>query len=138
MMSATNGTARKRPAKRSPEAPVPDAPVAPQELADFAAVDLREVDAQMWPVHPVLWLQPELNPGLPGSTALTIERHYKIPVPGFLDLEIAAVDCPRAPQERTPQELLPAVRYAPLESDLSLLGWDPRAEARRHRNGVEE
>lgn len=59
----------------------------PAGLEGFAAEDLRAVDAQMWPIHPVMWLQPECTPAVPAS-GLHAERSYKVPMPGFLSSEI--------------------------------------------------
>jgi len=96
-----------------------------QNLACFAAFEARPIDAQMWPVHPVVWLQPELRPGLPGSSGLTIERHYQIPAPDFLRLHITPNGHARALDEVCDPRPPDLPRQLP-RSDLAPLGWDPR------------
>jgi hypothetical protein len=142
-MMSTTRSARKRPAKSSrhalsSEAFVAEGKAAAHELAGFARVAIREMDAQMWSVHPVAWLQPELKPRLPGSSGLSIERHHRFPVPGLLDLQIAAVDPSHKREEHIPRELPPLVRHTLPESDLVPLGWDPRVVTRQQRNEVEK
>jgi hypothetical protein len=126
---------RKAPGRRSSAKPKPaDSPgveaiASPQELAGFARATIRPVDAEMWPVQPVVWLQPEWKPALPASSDLRIERHHKIPVPGFLNVAPGR-SCSAgglAAGSSIPSPALPPnVRPTPPESCLTLLGWDPR------------
>ena len=101
-----------------------------QELAGFVPANIHSVDAEMWPVQPVIWLQPEWKPGLPVSSGLSIERHHKIPVPGFLNVAAGRGYCSAgglaAGLSSAPSVLLPKVRLTCPESGLTLLGWDPR------------
>src|SRR5438128_59018 len=67
-----NGAIRSRPAPRRPAGTRPKAKSAAEKLAPFAAVRAEPINTEMWPLHPVLWLHPELAPGLPCSSGLTI------------------------------------------------------------------
>jgi hypothetical protein len=100
------------------------------ELAIFAPAKIQPIDAEMWPVQPVIWLQSEWRPGLPASSGLYIERHHKIPVPGFLNLAAGRGYCSAggfaAGLSSAQSAVLPKVRLTPPESGLTLLGWDPR------------
>jgi hypothetical protein len=139
-----NGAARKRSHVRPVPAdgPAGDASVVPPELAGFGPANIQPIDAEMWPIQPVMWLQQEWTPGPPASSDLRIERHHRVPVPGFLNLDAGRgyrLDDLEAARERQwssapgalPPELPPAlppiVRLTPPQSGLTLLGWDPRA-----------
>jgi hypothetical protein len=128
-----NGAARKRSPTRRKTAdnPAVDSTAGPQELAGFAPANIQPVDAEMWPVQPVIWLQPEWRPALPASSGLRIERHHKIPAPGFLNVAPEKWGGPPArlvtPWSRSSEPPPPPdVRLTPPESGLTLLGWDPR------------
>jgi hypothetical protein len=128
--SKRNGAAGKR--SSPPHAqPGKDAaePAAQQEpAAAFIVMEPQGIDAPMWPLHPVVWLQPDRKVASPGWSGLCIEHRYRLPAPGFL--QIAAVPgCPpgHAADERNP--LPPGVSRRLPESDLIPLGWDPRAAA---------
>jgi hypothetical protein len=96
-----------------------------QKLAPFMGVEAHAIDMQMWPAHPVVWLQVELRPGLPGSSSLRIERHCKVPAPDFLYFDVPPVLRPHA-LERVSDPLPPGVQQQLPQSDLVPLGWDPR------------
>jgi hypothetical protein len=117
---------RKRPATRRtpPDASEQGGP----DAAPFAPVKAQAANPDMWPAQPALWLQPELAPGIPASSGLTIVRQQRIPAPGFVEftvepngnVHLALDTCdPAAPQLLTP---LP-------HSGLAPLGWDPRTGA---------
>jgi hypothetical protein len=97
-----------------------------QKLAPFAAVEAQPIDVQMGPVHSVVWLQPELRPGLPASSSLRIERHYKVPAPDFLYFDVSPISHPIT-LERLWDPIAPAMQQQLPQSDLVPLGWDPRA-----------
>jgi len=123
-----NGAIRSRPAPRRPAGTRPKAKSAAEKLAPFAAVRAEPINTEMWPLHPVLWLHPELAPGLPCSSGLTIEHCCKVPAPDFLYLEVKpAPGAPDRAQECNPlpPELPQQLPLLP-QSDLTLLGWDPR------------
>lgn len=123
--SGARKTARKRRAQPLFEAD--EEPLfAPAPLAGFFDAQIRTIDAEKWPVYPVIWWEPELPLQIPPASGLRHERRYKIPVAGFRDLEItlrppagtpAAPDAPRLPEL---SRRLPA-------SDVTPLGWDARA-----------
>lgn len=99
-------------------------------LAQFASVEAAPEDAEMWPVHPAAWLQPELMPALPASSGLRVERRYAAPTPDWL-----RPDPPQPGQSPAPATLpdwaLPNLRLELPASDLAPLGWDPRAACRK-------
>jgi hypothetical protein len=129
-----NGTARKRSPTKPKTANHPTVEVtANQELAGFPPARIQPVDAEMWPVQPVIWLQPEWKPG-PTSSDLSIERHHRIPVPGFLNVATGrgySLICNpgglAAGLSSAPPASLPKVSLTSPESGLTLLGWDPRS-----------
>ena len=96
------------------------------EVADFIAVETREVDVPSWPAHPVVWLQPDLKPGLPAASGLRIERHHKIPAPGFAVIFHGPQRLSRT-VEHWGDFVPPEVRLDLPASDLAPVGWDPRA-----------
>lgn len=95
------------------------------KLAPFAAVEVQATGAPMWPVHPVAWFHPELKPGLPDSSGLTIESYRKLPAPDFLRLEVTP-----AAQSHSSDEvcdpLVPDVKHQIPRSALAPSGWDAR------------
>jgi hypothetical protein len=108
-------------------APAASRDPAPQPLpAPFAVVDGEPVDAPMWPIHPVVWFQPELTPGIPRCSGLSIERQYKVPMPDFLHPDVAPACHPDTPDD-TRDPLPPNLRQELPHGDLAPLGWDPRA-----------
>jgi hypothetical protein len=116
-----NGGTRKRGAGKS----APGTATDPQKLAGFAGVPPPAVNAPMWPVHAVVWLQPDLTAAAPHSSGLRIERRHRVPVPDF----VHPVVTPAAGQRLLAQEgdpLPPNLPQAMPQCDLSPLGWDPR------------
>lgn len=108
-----------------------DAATAPQPLdAAFVTIEAEPVDAPMWPLHPVAWLQPEPVPSVPLWTGLAIERHNRIPAPGFLLLDIAPPDCPST-LDSARDPLRPDIHRELPQSCLTPLGWDVRAVCRK-------
>ncbi len=87
------------------------------------------MDAQMWPVHAVAWLQPDLNAAAPPASGLRVERRRRMPVPDFLPPAVAT-NSQHAAIEECCEPLPPAVAHAVPQCDLAPLGWDPRTEAR--------
>src|SRR5260370_17236307 len=84
--SSAAGVARKRSTTRrkSRGSLNPEPALPAQKLAPFTATEIQAIDTQMWPVHSVVWLQPELRPELPGSSSLRITPPHKRPPPHFL------------------------------------------------------
>jgi hypothetical protein len=113
--------------------PVP----APQPMpAPFVAMDNQAIDAPMWPIHTVVWFQPELTPGVPRGSGLCIERHYRIPMPDFLNAPLHTLPHPDVTPpsqtdttDDTRDPLPPNLRPQLPHSGLEPLGWDPRAVA---------
>jgi hypothetical protein len=97
-----------------------------QKLAPFTATEIQAIDTQMWPVHSVVWLQPEFRPELPRSSSLRIERHYKVPASDFLYCDVPATSHADA-LEPVRDPLPPGVQPRAPQSDLVPLGWDPRS-----------
>jgi hypothetical protein len=135
--TARNGSPRKRSPARpnTADGPAAEAAASLPELAGFAPANIQPIDAEMWPIQPVMWWQPEWKPGLHTSSDLRVERNHRIPIPGFLNLAAGRGfrldDLDAAPSRRLPAApLRPEVRLTPPESGLSLLGWDPRAVVR--------
>jgi len=83
------------------------------------------MDAQMWPVHAVVWLQPDLTAAAPHSSGLRIERRHRVPVPDFLQPVVTITSGPRLPA-RECEPLPPNPPLGIPQCDLSTLGWDPR------------
>src|ERR1051325_10573311 len=96
------------------------------KLASVAKIETPPANAEMWPVHALLWLQPELSPMRPGSSGLRIERRHKGPAPDFLHVEPAAVSPPFA-REHSCEPLPPARERCVPSTGLAPLGWDPRS-----------
>ena len=114
---AVNGPAR-RAAETLTEAPV--------------LMEIAPVDAPMWPIHAVGWLQPDIGPSAPAWSGLVNARHHGIPAPGFLSPGIEPLN---RPAERNADCPVPARTGRPKmpQSDLAPLGWDPRAVAKGGR-----
>ena len=131
MTAKPNGVhVRKRgAAPRTPQAAVVGQK-AEQKLADFAKLETPAIDAQMWPVHAVAWLQPDLSAAAPPASGLRVERRHGVPVPDFLPPAIAASSQFRA-IEQCCEPLLPEMARGIPRCDLAPLGWDPRTEARK-------
>ena len=115
-----NGVARKRPAKPQPPAePEP-------KLSGFEAVEVMAIDAEMWPVHAVMWLEPLLTVVAPVSSGLGMKRRHRVPAPDFLYFGMAAAGCAHS-TERGYAPLAPNLGHSIPASDLAPLGWEPRA-----------
>ena len=118
-------TTRPRP-KRRPGRPHRDERPAASEpaLADFIELEVRAIDAEKWPVSPVVWWQPELTLRPPQTSGLRNERRYKTPVAGFLNVPVAPI-C-GASEVAMPEPALPALSAGIPGSGLAPIGWDPR------------
>jgi hypothetical protein len=98
----------------------------------FVIAEPQPIEATMWPIHPVTWFQPELAPLLPSWSGLSIEHRDKPPAPDFLHPEArpaGRVDALSGECNPRP----PDVRRELPQSELTPLGWDPRAVADRER-----
>jgi hypothetical protein len=122
--SNSTGLARKRSTARvkSQGTIGPEPAFRRQKLAPFADTDIQPIDTQMWPIHSLVWLQPELKPELPGSSNLRIERQYKIPSPDFLAFEVSPTSYSDT-IEGVRDPLPPDKQPQPPKSDLVPLGW---------------
>jgi hypothetical protein len=131
---AANGALKPR--KKNGAAAKPSGEAAAVEIpaADFLGAPLADesaaIDCPMWPIHPVVWLQPDGAPTAPGWSGLAIERRNRIPMPDFQPSEIAVFDIP-VERNRPCDPLSPNVCATVPLSDLSPLGWDPRAACRK-------
>ena len=99
--------------------------VAPQpRLAPFGVAEATAIHGEIWPLHAGMWLQPELRPALPASSDLRIERRHKVPLPGFVKLDI----CPAPHLNALESFDFIRTRVEPRvpNSDLAPLGWNPR------------
>jgi hypothetical protein len=104
----------------------------PAPMDTFAITGAAPIDAPMWPLHAALWLQSEQAPSIPDWTGLAIERHNRIPAPDFQFRDIASPDRPGAlDNSRNALSPGPGRRPAIPRSDLTPLGWDPRAVCRQ-------
>ena len=112
---------KRRPARRHPEE---RHAVSEPDLADFIELEARAIDAEKWPVSPVVWWQPELILRPPHTTGLRNERRHKTPAAGFLNVDLALVCV--AGEVTTPEPAVPALRVKIPESGLAPIGWDPR------------
>ena len=97
-----------------------------QKLAAFVGVEAAAVNAEMWPVHTLLWLQPDLDPARPQSSGLRIERRRKTPAPDFLPLAVPAAD-PAHTRKPASESLPPKLARSIPARGATPLGWDPRA-----------
>jgi hypothetical protein len=101
-------------------------------LADFLSVEVQAIDAEKWPVVPLLWWQPELPIAAPRTSGLRNERQHKIPAFGFLNVDVvpvlpaAAIATPETAGTAGPPVAIP-------RSDLMPLGWDPRTALAKGR-----
>lgn len=133
IVPAPNGAPR--PAKRKGSAGKKQTDASPANNAEPfveapAATEIAPVDAPMWPLHSVVWLQTDLGPSAPAWSGLVIAHHNRIPAPDFVSpgvdplnrQEARAAECHallRVPTPKVPQ------------SDLAPLGWDPRTVGRK-------
>jgi len=125
-------TVRPRPKKRSARPhPAEHHAISEPALADFLALEVRAVDAEKWPVSPVVWWQPELALRPPQTSGLRNERRHKTPVAGFLNLDLAPVYAAGAVVAPEPVALALAVRIP--GSDLAPIGGDLRASSGKGR-----
>jgi hypothetical protein len=120
-----NGASRKRASARRVQEPPPE-----QKLADFAPLETAHDQHETWPVHAVVWLQPDVMAAAPQSSGLRPERRHRVPVPDFAAVAIPPASQPRAMQQES-RPLPPAMPSAVPACDLTPLGWDPRTEAPR-------
>jgi len=130
---ARNGTAAPEPVAvrhRSAKRPAPGkriqiAAKPGPELAGFIKAELQAQDSPMWPIHPVMWLQPELRLAVPAASGLHIERKHTVPSPHFLHSAMTPVS--HTPSlEKIVHPVLPRVSRRFPTSGLAPLGWDPR------------
>ena len=98
-------------------------------LADFIGLEVRTIDAEKWPVSPVLWWQPELLLQPAPASGLRNERRHKTPVAGFRNVDLAPVS--PAGAVVAPEPALPQLGVALPLSDLTALGWNPRTRLRK-------
>jgi hypothetical protein len=100
------------------------------QLAGFVKPELQARDASMWPIHPVMWLQPELLLALPAASGLHIERKHPVPSPDFLRDAIASAGTTpvdrQASLEKAAHPVLPKISQQFPQAGLTPLGWDPR------------
>jgi hypothetical protein len=109
-------------------------PEARQALdAAFAEIETKPSDASMWPLHSVLWLQPERAAQIPAWTGLGTERHNRIPRPDLLPVESPPADHPDTP-DKSCVAIMPRPHCQLPRSDLAPLGWDPRTVCRKESN----
>ncbi len=114
------------------------------EPAAFVRVESQAQNAPMWPIHPDMWLQPELQLGVPAASGLRIERRHGVPSPEFVREPMTPVSHPPS-RETTVHPVLPRIGQQLPGSGLAPLGWDPRvgrtpwsARLPRTRSTVEE
>ena len=98
--------------------------------APFVTGQAAAIDVPAWPLHGVVWLQPELAPSVPAWSGLAIERRNRVPAPGFLQPDGAPLDRPDAPDTLL-DALKPDASPEIPRSGLAPLGWDPRAVCKR-------
>src|SRR5262249_49786763 len=85
-----NSRTRKPPAaKPVREKASAELPAGAPEPAGFVQPEIQQFDAPMWPVQPVIWFERDWETGMCVSSGLRIERHHKLPVPGFVGLDPA-------------------------------------------------
>jgi hypothetical protein len=116
-----NGTAPKRGAAVPPNTPGIEPLAGP-----VVAIEATAIDAPMWPLQAAAWLQPVVTPSPPIWSGLSIEHHNRIPMPEFVASANDPVDRPELPEKPARQLCSIAEPNIP-QSDLALLGWDPRA-----------
>jgi hypothetical protein len=110
--------------KRGRAARAPKTTAAAQALADFAAVETPAAEAQMWPVHAITWLGPDMLTAAPRSSGLRPQRRYRVPVPDFVAFPTAEPSLPSIQQQCEP--LPPCMPDGIPACDRTPLGWDPR------------
>jgi len=98
--------------------------------AAFAEIETRPSDASMWPLHSVLWFQPERAALIPAWTGLGIERHNRIPRPDLLVVASPPPDHPDTP-DKACEGIVPHPHCQLPQSELAPLGWDPRTVCRK-------
>ena len=127
--NGTHRAKRNTAARKAAAGPAEDPQIA---AAPFVEMGAEPVDSPMWLVQPAGWYQPDLAPEPPSWSGLAVERRGRIPVPDFLrpDAEPFPISAePAAPPEHMtpgPEPLFP-------HSDLSPLGWDPRAHCPKEK-----
>jgi len=123
--AGARGTVRPRGARRAAAVKSIERAAKPApKLADFVRPELRAQDASMWPIHPVMWLQPELDLAAPAASGLRIERKHAVPLPEFVHEPMTVVGPTPAIEMTVP--ILPKVDRVFPASGLATLGWDPR------------
>ena len=105
------------------------------EMAGFLKTELAAQDAPMWPIHPAMWLQPELRLAVPAESGMRIERRHTVPAPDAISISMNFVNHPALP-DKTARPALPRLERRLPSSDLAPLGWDPRVAA--HTAGKED
>lgn len=124
--------ARLRPRKRPGRPPAAEHHEASEPtLADFIGLEVGAIDAEKWPVSPVMWWQPELILRAPQASGLRNERTHKTPVAGFLNVDLTPVCAAGAVV--APEPAVPKLPIRPLGSDLTALGSDPRTRLGKGR-----
>jgi hypothetical protein len=98
------------------------------EPAGYVKTESQAQDSPMWPIHPVMWLQPELRFAVPAASGLNIERKHTVPAPHFLPTAMTPVSHPASLQKAV-HPVLPRVSPQFPASGLTPLGWDPRVAA---------
>lgn len=125
-----SGTRRPAPRKRADRVAKPD-----PKLAGFVKAAAEAQDAPMWPIHPVMWLQPELRLQVPAASGLHIERKHSVPAPEFARGTLTPVSGTPS-LEKSVHPVLPRIgRHFPA-SGLAPLGWDPRVAS--HETGKDQ
>jgi hypothetical protein len=120
-----NGTAVRNGKRPAPAKRIGRAAKQAPELAAFVREGSEAQDAPMWPIHPDMWLQPELQLAVPAASGLRIERQHGVPSPEFVREPMTPVSHPPSFQT-TVHPVLPRVGQQLPGSGLAPLGWDPR------------
>jgi hypothetical protein len=94
-------------------------------LESFAAIEVQAVDALMWPVHAMEWLQPDLPPSVPAWSGLATEHRNRIVAPDFLNVETVPTDRMDG-MNQSSDPLATDLQPNFPQSSLTPLGWDPR------------
>ena len=128
--SRKKGAAKRLRSSRKPGVPEHGDSAPEGVVAQFAEIPAEPVDSPTWLLHAALWFQPDRGPALPAWTDLAIERHNRIPLPDFLDLELVAADR-RGLVDGECEVLHPERQRQLPESDLAPTGWDARSIAPR-------
>jgi hypothetical protein len=117
-----NGVEAKQPSETAPSADVS----APDFLAAPIADEATPIDSPMWPLHPLVWFQPESAPSAPVWTGLAIAHQNRLPAPDFQVFETTPFDWAGV-RKSSCDPLAPATGPVAPPSGLEPLGWDPRA-----------